>query len=217
MATAAVCSTHASDEEEDDSDSDDDAERNAWTQRLCEDFHADYLAYLPKPPAGLFSIRPDFKLSCCNCSSSAVKPASVRETLAGLPTPVECRVLPLSALGVELVNVPMFRCHAAEDVCRPTCRKLQHVHLLRLGYFPSTLKEALNLGSQRGNRPRVYFHVGLLEDFWTLQNCAPTLAAKSWCEAYCGRHSHFEVLAVPRLERLLGATLERFRHLSAAI
>lgn len=106
----------------------------------------------------------------------------------------------LSTLGIELVDVPMLRCYAADDWCQPACSQLQHVRLLRLGYFPSTLKEALSLGSQRGNRPRVYFHVGLLENFTTLQHRAPALAAKAWCEAYCERHSPLGILAVARLE-----------------
>ena len=196
-------SSHLSDDED---DSADERDTDLWIgSRLCDRFHSDYLVYLSEPiVTGLADEgTPHLRLMCCpQCFSGAVEP--VLETAATGHVHVQRVVLLINATEPMFVRVPLYHC--------PECRGVQHVPLLRVGYFPSTLDQTIRLGSQRSAHPLVYFHVDLMRSFCSLQNHAPALSAKAWCAHFCECAGH-GIIAVSRLERLLGGAVERFRHL----
>lgn len=185
-------------DDEDDSSGDDGPD--PWADVLCETFRKHYLVYLAGTSSAEGRPVPErLGLSFCrHCFSEATVPTGGSRT-----------VLLINSADPALVTVPTYRCDSASG----GCGRLQHVPLLEVGYFPSTLSKALDLTAQPQTPvPLAFFHVDLLRSLCSLQNHAPGLSTKAWCEHFC-ECAEYGIIARPRLERLLGTTLERFRHL----
>lgn len=196
-------------EDEEEGLSDEEEAEDPWTPAALEQHIEDYLIYMADPrhhpiEEGSPVLRLDH---CQHCFSSRISHVGRGR-----------RVLLLNADNHVSVTVPFYSCCAADDVKTDACRGLQHVSLLRLGYFPSTFSQTRNLTTQTYNGELVYLHLGMLRSFHSLHLHAPALSTKAWVEHILDLiGNNDDVIKQPRLEDLLGRTAERFRHLMHAL
>lgn len=193
-----------------DSDSD---EEDPWTEQVKEECIEDFYAYVSRAAecSCVGEGSPLLKLQHCRyCFSSKVKPVHSAVSSGR-------RVLLVSPTKTEAVTVPFFCCDAASDVQTPECsRGAQHVSLLSIGYFPSTIVQTRDLTQQRHSGTLVFFHVELLKGFHCLHLHAPGLSTQAWADHYIEAFGFGDIRA-RRIEDLMGKTAERFRDLMHAV
>lgn len=204
-------STHPSD---DDSEASGDEGDDEWNEALCARLRVDYLRYLAcQRNIALEDGSPWLRLRCCpHCFSEEVKPIEMKPVEGADALQAARTVLFVNSMAPFEARVPLYTCGAPKGVRKPECAGTQHVSLLRLGYFPSTLGQALNLGSQRYGRPLMYLHVDFLRSFCSLQNHAPAMSAKAFCASFA-EIAGYGFVSDKRLEAILGKMVERWRHL----
>ena len=191
----------------------DDAD-DLWTDEVKDELIEEYYVFMSRASSCVEDGSPLLQLrQCRHCFSSKVKPVHIGTggTVGGR------RVLLVSSTRTEVVTVPFFCCDAGREVQNDDCcGGPQHVSLLSLGYFPSTLVQARNLTVQKHSGTLVFFHVELLRSFHGLHLHAPGLSTKAWAEHYVDAFG-FGVIRRGRLEDLLGKTGERFRDMMHAV
>ena len=105
------------------------------------------------------------------------------------------------------IEVPVFGCSGRAGCA---CGYRWHRQAAAIGFFPTTLSQALQLHRRsRHQLPLLWMDVDLLQLLLLLQHRSPQLAVKACCEALAMKDG-VEVSA-QRLERLMGPTLDRYR------